>query len=54
MKLTRGWVIIIGLVALVAVGAGGFLWVRYRQQAAAPKLETGEVTQITAVTSVSA
>jgi HlyD family secretion protein len=52
MKSRRFWIIAIGLVVLVALGVGGWLFLRSRQQAAAPQLVTGDVTQITAVSSV--
>ena len=48
----RLWLVVgLGVVA-IALGVAGWLFVRARQQAAAPKIETGEVTQITAVTAV--
>ncbi len=52
MRSRRFWIVIIGLVVIVALGLGGFLFLRSRQQAAAPKIVTGDVTQITAVSSV--
>jgi HlyD family secretion protein len=52
MKSGRTWAIVIGLLIVVGLGIGGFLFVRSRQQAAAPKIVFGDVTQITAVSAV--
>jgi HlyD family secretion protein len=52
MKSRRFWIIAVGLIVIVALAVGGFLFLRARQQAATPVLETGDVTQITAVSSV--